>query len=403
MADERYQWLDQEAAERLLRGEPVDPVDDHAREQAERLAQALASARPVPPVLAAEAELPGEAAALAAFRKATAERASLAASSPAPSFVSSPAGAPAPVAELDRVRVAAPLPTARRWGRSLRYGLAAAVAAVAVGGVAVAAGTGLLPRPFDDAPEPAASVTVADTPEPFTSDSPDDGGGTGTPSAPPGTGDGRSPGPSPSSSAPPATAGGTEGQGDGDPTPGRSADGSTKDAADLRAKTVKWCKDYRAGRLDDSDRQRLAGAAKKGESVSGFCDRVLAGGSAGASDSAATGGVTGVTGATGRTSGGDSSAGKDDDGSADGEGDRAGSAGGPAGSSGPGTGSTGSSASGGKGTGHGNSGARGARGSDPAKSRAGDQGKGPHHARKTLAAPVETPEPAAEEPVTYEV
>lgn len=51
MADERYQWLDQEAAERLLRGEPVDAVDDHARSRAERLAGALDAARvpAVPP------------------------------------------------------------------------------------------------------------------------------------------------------------------------------------------------------------------------------------------------------------------------------------------------------------------------------------------------------------------
>lgn len=41
MADERYQWLDQEAAERLLRGEPVDLADDLARSRAERLAEAL--------------------------------------------------------------------------------------------------------------------------------------------------------------------------------------------------------------------------------------------------------------------------------------------------------------------------------------------------------------------------
>ncbi|MFE6876976.1 hypothetical protein ACFVBK_21035, partial [Streptomyces sp. NPDC057677] len=72
MADERYQWLDQEAAERLLRGEPVDAVDDHTRSRAERLAEALDAARTptLPP--AARTELPGEAAALAAFRAARA-------------------------------------------------------------------------------------------------------------------------------------------------------------------------------------------------------------------------------------------------------------------------------------------------------------------------------------------
>ncbi|WP_167518325.1 hypothetical protein [Streptomyces albidochromogenes] len=36
MADERYEWLDRDAAERLLRGEPVGPVGEDARAQAER-------------------------------------------------------------------------------------------------------------------------------------------------------------------------------------------------------------------------------------------------------------------------------------------------------------------------------------------------------------------------------
>ncbi|MET8508875.1 extensin, partial [Streptomyces sp. NPDC004787] len=76
MADE-YQWLDQEAAERLLRGEPVDPVGTPARAQAELLARALDSARTpaAGPLAGPDGELPGEAAALAAFRKAVAERA----------------------------------------------------------------------------------------------------------------------------------------------------------------------------------------------------------------------------------------------------------------------------------------------------------------------------------------
>lgn len=65
MADEQYEWLDKDAAERLLRGEPVDPVDGHARTEAARLMAALAAARGA---RAANGELPGEAAALAAFR-----------------------------------------------------------------------------------------------------------------------------------------------------------------------------------------------------------------------------------------------------------------------------------------------------------------------------------------------
>ncbi|NED79049.1 hypothetical protein G3I76_02930, partial [Streptomyces sp. SID11233] len=69
MADEQYEWLDKEAAERLLRREPVDPVDGQQGQGADRLAAALdAAARSARP---AAGELPGEAAALAAFRAAS--------------------------------------------------------------------------------------------------------------------------------------------------------------------------------------------------------------------------------------------------------------------------------------------------------------------------------------------
>ncbi|MDG4865716.1 hypothetical protein P8605_46965, partial [Streptomyces sp. T-3] len=45
MADEHFNWLSEEAAERLLRGEPLDAVDDHEQKQAERLAELLDSVR----------------------------------------------------------------------------------------------------------------------------------------------------------------------------------------------------------------------------------------------------------------------------------------------------------------------------------------------------------------------
>ncbi|MEU6982910.1 hypothetical protein ABZ946_05750 [Streptomyces sp. NPDC046324] len=282
MADERYQWLDQDTAERLLRGEPVDAVDDHARAEALRLAQALAAARPAPLAHAAQTELPGEAAALTAFREATAERA----------LAPSPAAFAPTAAELGAVRIG-PVPAARRWGRSLRYGLAAAVAAVAVGGVAVASGTGLLPF-TTDRPAPAGSVSAVDTPEPIASHdssersdvpeasgSPEPGLGTGAPSAPP-TGDGAT-----STPAPPATAGnggtGDEGgKGDATPEPGRSTGGpSEKDGADFGAKIVHACEDYRAGRIDDTAKSRLEKSLRGGETVRRFCDRVLGGDSAG--------------------------------------------------------------------------------------------------------------------------
>ncbi|MEU6883465.1 hypothetical protein [Streptomyces sp. NPDC046712] len=313
MADERYQWLDQEAAERLLRGEPVEAVDDHVREQAERLAQALASVRSLPLAGPARAELPGEEAALAAFRKATAERVTASASPSA--FV--------PTAELGGVRLR-PVPAVRQWGRSLRYGLAAAVAAVAVGGVAVAAGTGMLP--FDtDRPEPAGSVSAVEIPEPVVSGSPDDGFGTGTPSVPP-SGEGRTPGASPSLSTPPATAGsgGTGDKDDATPKPGKTATPTARGGDTFSAKTLKACQDYRAGRLDDSAQRRLTESARTGETVRRFCDRVLAGGStSGATREPSGGSSGGSSGGTGDGKGDDSSSG---------EGDRAGA------SSGAGTG-----------------------------------------------------------------
>ncbi|MFC8271975.1 hypothetical protein ACFUJR_05395 [Streptomyces sp. NPDC057271] len=283
MADE-YQWLDQDAAERLLRGEPVDAVDDHARAEAMRLAQALAAARPPHPAPTAPAELPGEAAALAAFRKVRAER-GLAA---APSVFGT--------AELGAVRIGRS-PATRRWGRSLRYGLAAAVAAVAVGGVAVASGTGLLPFTADR-PAPAGSVSAVDTPEPIASDdsaerpdvpdasgSPEPGATTGTPSAPP-TAEGATPGASTSTPAPPATAGnggtgGEGGRGEATPEPGTSTGGPSEKDAEFGAKIVNACKEYRAGRLDDAAKKRLEKSARGGETVRRFCDRVLGGDSAG--------------------------------------------------------------------------------------------------------------------------
>lgn len=71
MADEQYRWLDRDTAERLLRGELLDTVDATARDRAERLAEALETLSAELAVPAPDgAELPGEAAALAAFRKA---------------------------------------------------------------------------------------------------------------------------------------------------------------------------------------------------------------------------------------------------------------------------------------------------------------------------------------------
>lgn len=211
MAEEQHEWLDEDAAERLLRGEPVDPVDGQARTEAERLAAALGavarSARP------ATGELPGEAAALAAFRGVpragrAGERAALptpgrptghvAQSSgpeqrenpgpsdraehlqlPEPQGQSGPSGHPELSQALGPIRIGpAPSTTASssaasggrtrtpRWSRPVRFGLVASLAGCALGGVAVAAGTGMLLGPFGGHanPLPGSSVSAPASP-----------------------------------------------------------------------------------------------------------------------------------------------------------------------------------------------------------------------------------------------
>ncbi|MGW1283863.1 hypothetical protein ACWD4N_09105 [Streptomyces sp. NPDC002586] len=159
MADEQDKWLNRETADRLLRGEPLEAVDASARDQAERLSRVLGalSAEAAP----ATGELPGEQAALAAFRKAReaadAERSAVAHADGAPAL-------PRPGADSGLVRIGAPartgIPARRpRWARPVRLALAAALTVGTLGGVAMAAGTGMLPTPFGPA-HPASSVSA---------------------------------------------------------------------------------------------------------------------------------------------------------------------------------------------------------------------------------------------------
>ncbi|MGW5476060.1 hypothetical protein [Streptomyces sp. NPDC004008] len=163
MADEQYRWLNGDAAERLLRGEPLDAIDDDAQEQAARLAETLASLAVTPPLTSEE--LPGEAAALAAFRAAR-----TGADQAREAYGRLDAGhaeyAAHQGADAGLVRLGRPAANGRgrRWGRPLRFGLAAALAAGMIGGVAVAAGTGVLPAPFHKEPGPGASVSAAVSP-----------------------------------------------------------------------------------------------------------------------------------------------------------------------------------------------------------------------------------------------
>ncbi|MER5308355.1 hypothetical protein ABT034_11255 [Streptomyces sp. NPDC002773] len=294
MADERYQWLDQEAAERLLRGEPVDAVGDHARAGAERLAGALDATRVHALPAAGSGELPGEAAALAAFRQATAERASGRAS-----VTAGAAHGRTLHADLGRVRLAPVAAPARRWGRSVRYGFAAAVAAVTVGGVAVAAGTGVLPLV---GPAPASSVTAGETADTLVSKEPGIRQDPEAPPTRPGTDGEPTPGVSPSAgttTAPPTGSPdghGTTAPGPGSPEPGRSTAGTGGDSGGTGtdpggtsaapggttslAKAVKACRDYRSGRLDATGRTQLTNSLRGGETLRRYCDRILGGGTA---------------------------------------------------------------------------------------------------------------------------
>lgn len=270
MADERYEWLDRDAAEKLLRGEPVRAADEHARVQAARLGAALRGAGAYRHRFD-DGELPGEAAALAAFRKARADAAA-------------PAGDS--IGTVTVTRGGVPV-RGLRFGRPLRFGIAAALAGCALGGVAVAAGTGVLPTPFhrDHAPVPASSVTAAATPGPLETRGPEGETGDGSP-RPPGS---VSPPPSPPapSGGPTRTAPGDggvtgtpDGNGGSDAAPTTPGSSPGKDS-DVRRRIVETCKAYRSGRIDPERRKRLEELADGPDGVKKFCDRVLGGDSSG--------------------------------------------------------------------------------------------------------------------------
>nr|WSW67219.1 hypothetical protein OG461_13970 [Streptomyces sp. NBC_00995] len=314
MADEQHEWLDKEAAENMLRRAPVDPSNGPPRDEAERLAAALnAVARTVRP---AAGELPGEAAALAAFRAARPV--------PAPADPtraaraegeedSAESGVLAPVhirpagsgAASGAAGFRGPRPV--RWSRPIRFGLVASLACCAIGGVAVAAGTGILPVPFGrHTPAPATSVSAAASPEELGSDlttddespapppgtpgeepvSPDPLGTGGPGSGRPDDG-GRTPGPDREGDGRDDSGdnrpGGTEDEQPGDTgaTPGETgqdgdgASGDSGDAASWYTKTVQACRDYRDGKLDDERRRRLEALAKGARNLDRFCDRML--------------------------------------------------------------------------------------------------------------------------------
>ncbi|MFE2421279.1 hypothetical protein [Streptomyces hokutonensis] len=250
-------WLDRETAELLLRGESLDAVDPAARAQAERLARTLGALAVEP--TSGKTELPGEEAALAAFRAARTgndvERSALGRPSRAHS------------SDAGLVRLGRPVETVRgpRLGGPARFGLTAALAVGLAGGVAVAAGTGVLPSPFDD-PTPAASVSAAATPDrPLISPSPSGTFGSGTPSA------GGTTAGSDDSSSGEAVGGGT----DRTPAAGSGDDESVHSGSWWSA-VASSCRAVRDGKSLEAGRKRaLEGAAGGTSHVWTYCKGLL--------------------------------------------------------------------------------------------------------------------------------
>ncbi|MFG2508827.1 hypothetical protein ACGFOW_25380 [Streptomyces rubiginosohelvolus] len=322
MADEHYEWLDKDAAERLLRGEPVVPVGDKARTDALRLAEALGAARAG--LRSPAGELPGEDAVLAAFRQARH-------GSGVDRLAGRAAGAAVPgrPGQLHAVQLgsASDTPARRpRWSRPVRFGLVASLAGCALGGVAVAAGTGVFTGTFggQGSPAPASSVSAAVTPGPLMSS-----GSVDDPSAP---ADPSSPAEPESASSPTAR----ESRGPDEPDGARSGDtgresgtgrpdapdrpggngreeptgggtgpddrpggpGGDTESGNWYEKSVKACKAFRAGTLDERSRRQLIEFAKGEKNLERFCDRLL-GGNGGSGGSGGNGGSGGSGGGDG--------------------------------------------------------------------------------------------------------
>ncbi|MEU6377759.1 hypothetical protein [Streptomyces sp. NPDC046909] len=306
MADnaDNNEWLNAETAERLLRGESLDnAVEPAARDEAERLAKTLGALTTDPPPNGVE--LPGEAAALAAFRKVRADRApatttafgatartSGAAATPSSAASGAPSTAsgtthPAPGADerfsdAGLIRIGAPdhrapgrhTPGHRasrslrpRRGRPVRLGLAAALALGMAGGVAVAAGTGILPSPFGDGePGPNASVSAAVTPDrPLSSPSPS-GGAEGEPT--------------PDGSADPGASredAGKDPSANPSTNPGSGTADKDKGYGSWWSGALSSCRDLRDGKQLSADRRRaLDGFAGGSSQVWKYCHEILA-------------------------------------------------------------------------------------------------------------------------------
>lgn len=264
MAHERETWLDHGVAELLLRGRPVETTDEHAQAQAERLARVLEEAAYVPHT--DSAELPGEAAALAAFRQSV----GTVARTGTPSWAARPDGDDDGIGtvRLAPERRGIRLPSVTR---PLRLGLAAAMAGCALSGVAAGAGFLYAPSAGESPPRPSNSISDALTPAPLVSESPSS-----------------SLNPPPLSSD---TAGGTDSDSPGDSSDamtggpghkdknGQGTDGwKNRHGEKWFAKLVQACHEYRDGTIAAGKKKQLEDAARGPQGVARFCDQLLSGG-----------------------------------------------------------------------------------------------------------------------------
>lgn len=271
MADEQHRWLDRGTAERLLSGEPLETADPVARDQAGRLAGALRALSAPPP--SDGGELPGEAAALAAFRKVREEREGW-------SEAAHGEGRPAGTRPSDIGAIRIGVPHADRSGtadgsrrrRPLGLGLAAALVAGMAGGVAVLAGTGVLSPPDGSRSDPAASVTATGThPErPLRSPPPEGAAPGGV------TSGGRHPGGAAGTAEDGAGAAGDAG---GSRAPGKpdadTGDGAVRSGRDGN-QIAATCRAWRDGKALNGEREHLLEDAAGGSSrVGAYCEEVL--------------------------------------------------------------------------------------------------------------------------------
>ncbi|MBQ0867543.1 hypothetical protein [Streptomyces sp. RK75] len=316
------------------------------RRTAARLAAALdelSTAYSTPPPAtgprATSLELPGEAAALDAFRAAR--------------LGTSPGGAPgaAPATALGGGGALGGARGRARHlltGRPLRAGFAVALAGCALGGVAVAAGTGVLPTPFSSGDAPSVTVSPADSPDAGSTGS----GGSGDEGTPgrdtagdrhdgrdrsDGNGEGGDGEHRRGGSRDLADSGGAggdengrndkdgKGRGKGDPGGELPGDGHL-DPSKKDAIAAALCKAYVADKLKADDRRKLERAAGGRSVVRKFCAQHGNGGSGGGGGQGSSGGDgqnggNGNGGQSGGNGGGGSGSGGGDGGSTGGDGD----------------------------------------------------------------------------------